>query len=217
MKCDKCDRTYLHRHMGGNIEYWDEPAEPQMPLIKANFKVDVVYHDKLPIKVQPYYNDESSYLLIYHNLNDKEPEIESDGMEPEDVRFCRDLSWIKPTLESAHKKGQTDQRDADQLWHNEQKALIAKQAVSEFVKSERYCIGEFGFCSNQPGGKPECEDCGYWHFVDYDKEYRNQLIQSIEKNVYKTEAYKGKSELRTAYTDGIKAVIAHLRAAKEGM
>ena len=65
--------------------------------------------------------------------------------------------------------------------------------------------------------KKSCDCSVSEGFVDYDKEYRNQLIQSIEKNVYKTEAYKGKSELRTAYTDGIKAVIAHLRAAKEGM
>ena len=34
--------------------------------------------------------------------------IESDAMESEDVRFCRDLSWIKDAIEQAYELGRSE-------------------------------------------------------------------------------------------------------------
>ena len=75
------------------------------------YRVEIVEWEGLPevyqkMVYQHRKDDCSSYLLIYRN--NEEPEVETDGMEPEDVRFCRDLSWIKPALEQAYKYGLED-------------------------------------------------------------------------------------------------------------
>jgi len=48
----------------------------------------------------------SSYLLIYYN--DKLIACHSDAMEREDAVFCRDMSWVKSSLEEAYKLGLKD-------------------------------------------------------------------------------------------------------------
>ena len=46
------------------------------------------------------------YLRV--TFNGKTIILESSGIEPEDVRFCRDLSWIKDALQKCYELGRTD-------------------------------------------------------------------------------------------------------------
>jgi len=96
----------------------------------TQLSVEIVDWDGLPevykkMVYQHRKDDGNSYMLISHN--NEEPEVETDGMEPEDVRFCRDLSWIKPAIEQAYKWGL-----ADSLFRNQQ---AIKDAEIEFVES----------------------------------------------------------------------------------
>jgi len=50
-----------------------------------------------------FYDDNDLYLVI--EWDDGTVQIESDGMEPEDVRFCRDLSWVKEAIARAYGEG----------------------------------------------------------------------------------------------------------------
>ncbi len=52
------------------------------------------------------YGDFYGELVICYN--GEEILRESDIMEPEDTKFCRDLQWIKPAIERAYKLGQED-------------------------------------------------------------------------------------------------------------
>lgn len=48
----------------------------------------------------------AAYLIIKHK--GKILSVESDAMEPEDVRFYRDLSWVKDMIEQAYELGAKD-------------------------------------------------------------------------------------------------------------
>jgi len=48
--------------------------------------------------------ENASYLKIIHN--GEVIALESDAMEPEDVRFTRDLGWIKKLLEKVYNLGE---------------------------------------------------------------------------------------------------------------
>jgi hypothetical protein len=75
------------------------------------FKVEMVDWEGLPetykqMVYQHRKDDYNCYLLIYRN--NEPPQVETDGMEPEDATFFRDLSWIQPSLEQAYKWGLED-------------------------------------------------------------------------------------------------------------
>lgn len=48
----------------------------------------------------------ASYLRVTHN--GKTLLLESDAMEPEDVRFYRDLAWVKDMIQEAYMLGYRD-------------------------------------------------------------------------------------------------------------
>lgn len=51
----------------------------------------------------------SSDLVVIHNGN--QIARHTDRMEPEDVMWSRDLSWIKPLLEKVYQLGIQDEKD----------------------------------------------------------------------------------------------------------
>lgn len=50
--------------------------------------------------------DCASYLRVYHN--GELIDTYSDAMEPEDITFYRDLSWISAALQDAYERGKAD-------------------------------------------------------------------------------------------------------------
>lgn len=50
--------------------------------------------------------EDANYLRLTHN--GKTIFLESDAMEPEDVSFCRDLSWVKNAIIMAYNAGCID-------------------------------------------------------------------------------------------------------------
>ncbi len=54
-------------------------------------------------------DDYDDYLIVKHN--GKVIAFHSDRMEPEDVRFYRDLSWIHPLLEEVYELGKQDAKN----------------------------------------------------------------------------------------------------------
>lgn len=68
----------------------------------CNLTIQTLYFDDLTEEEQDDQPDNgagkenASYLKV--TFKDGTTEIFSDAMEPEDVRFCRDLSWIAPLL-----------------------------------------------------------------------------------------------------------------------
>ena len=75
-------------------------------------KVKMVSYEELPIEVKEFEmylpnngsgKEYATYLLVYHN--DKLIRYESDAMEPEDVQFHRDLSWIEDAIVEAYNLG----------------------------------------------------------------------------------------------------------------
>ena len=71
--------------------------------------VEIVYYDDLPEDEkdnQPNNGcgkEGARYLKV--EIPGKAPVYYSDAMEPEDVRFTRDLSWIKDALLAAYQAG----------------------------------------------------------------------------------------------------------------
>ena len=79
----------------------------------SEFEVKIVQFDELPPEIDKtsLSNNGSGaewadYLLIYHN--GKLIRWESSAMEPEDVRFTRDLRWVSEALEEAYEYGLED-------------------------------------------------------------------------------------------------------------
>ena len=70
--------------------------------------IKVAMYEDLPEDVREYQPNNgcgrewASYLII--EWSDGSIQIESDAMEPEDVKFYRDLSWIKSTIERLQKE-----------------------------------------------------------------------------------------------------------------
>lgn len=54
------------------------------------------------------YGEEDTFLIVSHE--GKVIRMESDGMEPEDARFYRSLSWIAEAIEEAYELGLTSGR-----------------------------------------------------------------------------------------------------------
>ena len=48
----------------------------------------------------------AGYLRVIHN--NKSIRLESDAMEPEDVKFYRDLDWVKTAIMEAYRLGVED-------------------------------------------------------------------------------------------------------------
>jgi len=68
------------------------------------------YEDLLEEEKDDFYDDGyRSYLVI--DWGGGEREIYTDGMEPEDATFARDLSWIINLVEKAYKKGYQESSD----------------------------------------------------------------------------------------------------------
>lgn len=57
-------------------------------------------------KEEIYCDEYDTILKVTHN--NKVIALESDGMEPEDVKFYRDLSWVPDLLEECYKLGRID-------------------------------------------------------------------------------------------------------------
>ncbi len=79
-------------------------------------KVKLVNYDELPEDIKKDYSrhcEDSCFLLIYYR--NKLLFVESDAMEPEDARFCRDLSWIPEQIEKAYKLGLKDGNSLDYI------------------------------------------------------------------------------------------------------
>lgn len=82
------------------------------------YKVEVVSYDELTeedkgfgLSNNGHGKEFASYLRIIHN--GKVINLESDAMEPEDVCFGRDLSWIAEALQEAYELGRKDEK-----WNN---------------------------------------------------------------------------------------------------
>ena len=77
-------------------------------------RTEIVRHKDLPEDLKENYPDEYDYfLLVYHN---NELIFHAwDGMEPEDVRFYRDLKWVPEIIEKAYKLGLKDGSKLDYL------------------------------------------------------------------------------------------------------
>ena len=75
----------------------------------SDYKVSIVRFDDLTEEEQEWQPNNGSgkdcaqYLKIEYK--GETIAIESDAMEPEDVRFSRDLKWIKSALEKAYELG----------------------------------------------------------------------------------------------------------------
>ncbi len=79
------------------------------------FKVRILPYGELPDEVKSqlcgYVHGE--FILIYHK--DKLIFWKSDDIEPEDVRFCRDLSWVPEIIDEAYKLGLEDGNSLDYI------------------------------------------------------------------------------------------------------
>ncbi len=75
-----------------------------------SLKVYIASFEELPKEEQKNRNwqkdDYCGYLVI--EMDGKIVEIQDDGMEPEDVRFYRDLKWVPKAIEDAYQKGLED-------------------------------------------------------------------------------------------------------------
>jgi hypothetical protein len=76
--------------------------------------VEEVMFEDLPLEYQKFQPDDgcgkesTEYLVIRYK--GEILSIESDAMEPEDARFYRDLSWIKPMIERAYELGVSESK-----------------------------------------------------------------------------------------------------------
>ena len=71
------------------------------------FEIKIVNYTDLPNKLkEDYYDYNDNFLLIY--IDGELKEMFCDGMEPEDCRFTRDLSWIKDLLYDTYHLGKMD-------------------------------------------------------------------------------------------------------------
>ena len=79
------------------------------------FKVKILPYSELPDDVKSQLSGDlyGEYILIYHK--DKLIFWEWDHIEPEDVRFCRDLSWVPEMIEKAYKLGLEDGNSLEYL------------------------------------------------------------------------------------------------------
>lgn len=79
------------------------------------FKIHILPYRELPDEVKSQLCGDSygEYILIYHK--DKLIFWKSDDIEPEDARFCRDLSWIPEMIKKAYKLGLKDGNSLDYL------------------------------------------------------------------------------------------------------
>lgn len=76
-------------------------------------EIKTVSYDELPPGVDKknlsdngYGKEYATYMLIYYDGHLES--VYSDAMEPEDVRFSRDLSWIQKEIEYAYNCGVKD-------------------------------------------------------------------------------------------------------------
>lgn len=70
-------------------------------------KVRVQRHEELSdAEREEYGRDECNYLRVTHN--GETVRLHSDGMEPEDAYFHRDLSWVARAIEQAYELGKAD-------------------------------------------------------------------------------------------------------------
>lgn len=79
------------------------------------FKIRILPYRELPdeVKKHTYGDSYGSYILIYHN--DKLIFCKHDVMEPEDVKFSRDLSWVPEIIEKVYKLGLKDGNSLEYL------------------------------------------------------------------------------------------------------
>ena len=80
------------------------------------FKVHILPYRELPddVKSQLSYGDSyGEYILIYHK--DRLIFWRSNEIEPEDIKFSRDLSWVPEMIEKAYKLGLKDGNSLDYL------------------------------------------------------------------------------------------------------
>ena len=79
-------------------------------------KVKLARYEDLPEDIEKEFSlpnrrkgkEYAGYLLIYDGM--ELTRVESDDIQPEDVSFTRDLSWVKEAIEDAYKKGIRDGR-----------------------------------------------------------------------------------------------------------
>jgi len=79
-------------------------------------KVKLLDYSELPANVKKNYSKsygDNAFILIYHG--DELIFYQSDNMEPEDVSFYNDLSWIPDMIETAYKLGLKDGNSLDYL------------------------------------------------------------------------------------------------------
>jgi len=86
-----------------------------MLLSDETYTVEDCNYDELPEQIKTYClpdngsgKEYASYLIVKHN--GVIVRYESDAMEPEDVRFYRDLAWVADALLEAYKLGRVDGR-----------------------------------------------------------------------------------------------------------
>lgn len=86
----------------------------------SNYKVTIEDFEDLTEEEQGHQSnngwgrDNAQYLRVEYK--GETLEIQSDAMEPEDVRFSRDLNWIKTSLEKAYELGKAE-KSPDTLAH----------------------------------------------------------------------------------------------------
>lgn len=74
-------------------------------------KVEILSFEELSPEQQEEhaYGEDDTFLIVKHK--GKIIRVESDGMEPEDASFVRNLSWIAEALDEAYDLGWTDAKE----------------------------------------------------------------------------------------------------------
>ena len=81
----------------------------------SKFKTEVLVFEDLTKQEQEEYShaEYDSFLKVSHN--GKVILFKRDGMEPEDVKFYRDLGWVPDIIEQAYQLGKEDSERPNQL------------------------------------------------------------------------------------------------------
>jgi len=76
-------------------------------------KIEVLGYADLPPYKKEYYKylEDTEAGFLHVGYDDGDDEYFCDSMEPEDVSFFRDLSWITDLIRDVYEKGYMDGRD----------------------------------------------------------------------------------------------------------
>ncbi len=132
-----------------------------------------------------------SYLVVFHN--GKTVFLEDDNIEPEDVKFHRDLCWIPDAISWAYELGRKDKEEEIEkikfwernnilLWKEECKKF-SKRKIKEisyrtailYCETCEYEIGEFDLVTTSPDTYIYCDTCST-KYIEPDNKLMDKII-----------------------------------------